>query len=170
MDRLIAKCRKKNFNNLESDCFKARFNMAMTPFHYLANLLDHRYKGQKLNQNQTEEALEYAAAYHPEAMPFIILYQAQNSPFRKYLFSIQTISNINPVSWWCALRSSVNDAMFDLSMQLHTAVASSAGIERLFSTFGLVHNKIRNRLGTEKASKLVSIMRILNSNSSIKDD
>lgn len=57
--------------------------------------------------------------------------------------------------------------MFDLSMQLHTAVASSAGIERLFSTFGLVHSKLRNRLGTEKASKLVSIIRTLNSNNSV---
>lgn len=166
---LLQSVEKENFTTFEIDCFKTRFNMAfkMTPYHYLANLLDHRYRGQKLNQNQVEEALEYAAAYHPEAMSFIILYQAQSSPFRKYLFSTQSINNVNPLSWWCALRSSINDDMFDLSMQLHTAVASSAGIERLFSTFGLVHSKIRNRLGIEKASKLVSIMRTLNLNSLI---
>lgn len=168
---LLQNVEKENFTIFEIDCFKTRFNMAMTPFHYLANLLDHHYRGKKLSQNQVEEALEYAAAYHPEAMPFIILYQAQSSPFRKYLFSTQNMNHVHPVSWWYALRSSINNAMLDLSMQLHTAVASSAGIERLFSTFGLIHSKIRNRLGTEKASKLVSIMRTLNSNSLIlKDD
>lgn len=145
--------------------------MAMTPFHYLANLLDHCYREQKLSQNQEEEALEYAAAYHPEAMPFIILYQAQSHHLEN-LFSTQSINNVNSVSWWYhALRSSINDAIFDLSMQLHTAVAVSAGIERLFFTFGLVYNKIYNRLEIEKVSKLVSIMRTLNSNSAVlKDD
>ena len=122
---LLQSVEKENFNTFEIDRFKTRFNMAMTPFHYLANLLDHRYRSQKLNHNQVEEALEYADTYHPEAMPFIILYQVQSSPFRKYLFSIQSINNVNPLSWWCALRSSLNDAIFDLSMQLHTAVAST---------------------------------------------
>lgn len=155
---------------LELERFKSRFSMAMTPSHYLANLLDHRFTGQKLKQDQLEEALQYAATYHPDAMPFIIQYQAKCSPFREYLFLTQNIENVSPVSWWCALKSSINNAMFDLAMQLHTAVASSAGIERLFSTFGLVHSKLRNRLGTEKASKLVSIIRTLNSNLIFKDE
>jgi len=54
--------------------------------------------------------------------------------------------------------------MFDLSIQVHAAVASFADIERLFSTFGFVHSKVRNRLAIKKTSKLVSIMRSLNSN------
>jgi len=48
-----------------------------------------------------------------------------------------------------------------LVTQLHTAIASSTGIERLFSAFGLVHTKLRNRLGIEKASKLVTILKAL---------
>ena len=39
------------------------------------------------------------------------------------------------------------------------ACASSASIERVFSTFGLVHSKLRNRLGIEKAAKLVFCFR-----------
>jgi hypothetical protein len=76
---LLQSVEKEDFTTFEIDCFKTRFNMAMTPYHYLANLLDHRYRGQKLKQKQLEEALEYAAAYHPEAMRFIILYQAESS-------------------------------------------------------------------------------------------
>ena len=34
---------------------------------------------------------------------------------------------------------------------------SSAGLERLFSSFGLVHDKLRNRLGNERVAKLVKV-------------
>ena len=43
-----------------------------------------------------------------------------------------------------------------------TAVASSAGVERVFSSFGFVHSKVRNRLGIEKAGKLVFMYKLLN--------
>jgi len=52
--------------------------------------------------------------------------------------------------------------MLEVVTLLFTAVASSAGIERIFSTYGLVHSKIRNRLGVEKSSKLVAIFKSLN--------
>lgn len=39
---------------------------------------------------------------------------------------------------------------------------SSASLERIFSTFGLIWNKLRNRLGHEKAAKLVKVHRFLN--------
>lgn len=142
----------------------------MTPSHYLANLLDHRFRGKSLSQSQLEEALEYAATYHPETMPFIINYQSKCSLFRGFLFSTQNIENVSPLSWWHALQNSINNAIFDLSMQLYTAVASFAGIERLFSTFVLIHNKLRNRLGTEKAAKLVTIIKAYNSNTSILEE
>ena len=38
---------------------------------------------------------------------------------------------------------------------------SSAGLERCFSSFGLVHSKLRNRLGNEKVAKLVKIYTVL---------
>ena len=38
-----------------------------------------------------------------------------------------------------------------------TAVASSAVVERILSTFGYIHSNIRNRLAIEKAAKLVFI-------------
>ena len=44
---------------------------------------------------------------------------------------------------------------------------SSAGLERIFSSFGLVHTKLRNRLGNERVSKLVKVYAaIRDSNSS----
>ena len=53
--------------------------------------------------------------------------------------------------------------MIKLCRQLLVVVASSAGVERVFSSFGLVHSKIRNRLGVTKAGKLVFIYKVVNS-------
>jgi len=38
-----------------------------------------------------------------------------------------------------------------IAKQLLTATRSSAGVERIFSSFGLVHSKLRNRLGIVEA-------------------
>ena len=45
--------------------------------------------------------------------------------------------------------------------QLSSLPASSASVERVFSTFGYVHTKLRNRLGNDKTEKLVRCNRML---------
>jgi len=52
-------------------------------------------------------------------------------------------------------------ALADVMIHLLSCPASSASVERVFSTFGLVHNKLRNRLGVERAAKLVFCHRML---------
>ena len=44
-----------------------------------------------------------------------------------------------------------------------TAKSSSAGVERMCSSVGLVQSKLRNRLGNEKAGKLVYLFKYFNS-------
>ncbi|KAF0710561.1 uncharacterized protein FWK35_00025510, partial [Aphis craccivora] len=48
-----------------------------------------------------------------------------------------------------------------LLSDLLSILPSSASLEHIFSTFGLIWNKLRNRLGHEKAAKLVKIHRFL---------
>ena len=55
----------------------------------------------------------------------------------------------------------VDPSFADLARRLMSSPASSVSIERVFSTFSLIHNKIRNRLGVQKASKLVFCYRML---------
>ena len=43
-------------------------------------------------------------------------------------------------------------------------------LERIFSRFGLVHSKIRNKLGVEKAAKLVFLYKVLNKDIEMEDD
>ena len=48
--------------------------------------------------------------------------------------------------WWKSLTGSkVSDDFIELAIRLVSAPASSASIERIFSTFAHVHNKVRNR-------------------------
>ena len=114
--------------------------------------------------------------YHAGAMPDVMKYQAaiqaDNNmfPFGKHMFKESATDNVSPLVWWECIAKSINPKTLNLVEQLHTAIASSAGLERLFSTFGLVHSKIRNRLGVEKSAKLVAVFKTLNGEEKYNDE
>jgi hypothetical protein len=45
------------------------------------------------------------------------------------------------------------EALADFALRLFAIVPNSAAVERLFSKFGLIHTKLRNRLGADKVRK-----------------
>ena len=57
--------------------------------------------------------------------------------------------------------NAINKDLCELAYKLMAMPASSASIERVFSNFGLIQSKLRNRLGVQKAAKLVACYRIL---------
>ena len=59
------------------------------------------------------------------------------------------------------------EALADVIIHLLSSPASSASVERVFSSFGLVHTKLRNRLGVERAAKLVFCYRMLRGNMNV---
>lgn len=137
-----------------------RFEMATTPAHYLANILDPRYEGKKLDKCLMDKALDYVATYHPEVMPDLIEYKAHSGPFKDFLFTAANRGNraVKPIVWWKSLEKTkqnhISEQMFTLNKQLHSTVASSLGSECLFSMFDFVHNKVRNSI-TEKTSDIL---------------
>jgi len=52
--------------------------------------------------------------------------------------------------------------MLSVCYQLFSATATTAGLERIFSSYGLVHSKLRNKLGNKKAAKLTFLFKHLN--------
>ena len=81
--------------------------------------------------------------------------------------------NTAPLIWWKSV--SIQDSEWpdknnfvSLYEQLLTAIGATAGLERYFSTFGIVQSNLRNRLGNQKAGKLVFIFKYLNQNQSKK--
>lgn len=145
-----------------------RRDMALGPMHYLANMLDHRYLGKNLSDDQKSCVYEYLAnsdnTCHAELIPFVVAVQ-HGETFPQYLFT-ESFKKVTPMTWWKVavktIPTPLREQMIELCCQLFSAVASTAGLERIFSSFGLVHSKLRNRLGNEKASKLTFLFRALN--------
>lgn len=154
--------------NLDKTCFKSfltRYNQALGPPHFLAYLLDPRYVGIKLSAAEKSECLLFAKEkYSQSVMPTLMKFQAKSEPFHQFLFDSDIVNKVNPIDWW---KSQIENDGFEKNIlgmisQLFTAQASSASVERIFSTFGLVHSKLRNRLGTDKAGKLVFLFKHFN--------
>nr|XP_042907854.1 uncharacterized protein LOC122271260 [Parasteatoda tepidariorum] len=152
--------------NLDKAClakFSNRYSQALGPPHFLANLLDPRYAGINLTPVEKTESLIFINEEYPQSiMPVIFKYQAKSEPFHEFLFNPNIVNQVSPIDWWksqIAGNVEVKNAVLDMISQLFTAQASSASVERVFSTFGLVQSKLRNRLGNEKAGKLVFLFK-----------
>lgn len=172
---------EKNFENLPVPAsvlrsFVNRRDMALQGLHYLANMLDPRFLGQRLHDSQKEQGFKYLASINNDFTPVVMALLAKSHPFPRYLFGEQ-FRTTSSMTWWRTVNmSGSNWPDFDHQKfiehceQLLTAVAATAGLERIFSSFGIVQSKLRNRLGNEKASKLVFMFKCFNQNVAEKKD
>lgn len=136
-----------------------RMDLAMKPFHFLAYLLNPKYKGEGLSNNQKEIAHSWLVNKYPNSISLLIAYEAEAVPFPPTYFTASGRS-INPVTWWTAVGKTQETEGFSKDCLQHIAFllscpASSASTERIFSNFGVIHSKLRNRLGKNTAAKLV---------------
>jgi len=60
------------------------------------------------------------------------------------------------------VQTKLRQQMLSLCSQLFSASATTASLERIFSSYGLVHSKLRNKLGNKKAAQLTFLFRYLN--------
>ena len=75
---------------------------------------------------------------------------AKTDPFPKLRFR-EEARQVSLTVWWISLtRRKVSEDFIKLAIHLVSAPGSSASIERIFSTFAHVHNKVRNRLLLKK--------------------
>ncbi|KAJ8889951.1 hypothetical protein PR048_009456 [Dryococelus australis] len=88
-------------------------------------------------------------------LPVIVKYLARSDPFQKYMFTDEVLNNVSVLQWWRSQKNCLNFGA--------TETPSSVGVERVFSTFGVVQSKLRNKLGNEKVAKLVFLYKHLNS-------
>jgi len=140
-----------------------RFDMVINPCHLAAYIFHPKYLGEGLTPEQKELATEWIINKDDGFLPPVISFQAKAHPFPQMYFQ-PAARLMSPVTWWKAMAAQCGDlpsGFADLMIALQTACASSASLERIFSTFGLVMTKLRNRLGLAKAQKLVFVYRML---------
>jgi len=92
--------------------------------------------------------------------------------FPKYMFK-DTFVKVSTTTWWNIACQSITagdtdvqakrgQQMLSLCYQLFSATATTAGLERIFSSYGLVHSKLRNKLGNKNAAKLTFLFKHFN--------
>ena len=129
-----------------------------------AYLLHPKYQGEGLTPAQVESAKQWLRAKDPYTIT--IQFQAKAAPFPDSFFDEVVVNGpakVQPLTWWRSVGRQAPEipaSFIELMIQLHSAVASSASIERIFSTYGHVHNKLRNKMGMAKTEKLVLCYRL----------
>jgi hypothetical protein len=131
------------------------------PAFLAANLLDHRFSGHRLTPQQVQTAIEFVVSLHDEPQvsevrTALTMYLAKSAPYNTLSLS----QDIAPADWWSAgLRLGFSSSLVTVAVQLTSAVATSAGLERQFSTMKLTYGTLRTRLGIAKAGKLSFLFR-----------
>ena len=136
----------------------------MTPFHFLAFCLHPKYRGRGLDREQLESAHQLVSSKWHGILGDLCAFQAEADPFPQHMFDENFLEKVKPCVWWLCIKKTYKDVdpkLCDLALLLLRLPASSASIERIFSNFSFVQNKLRNRLGLEKTAKLVTCFREL---------
>ena len=144
-----------------SNVIDKRMKQAITVEHLVAYKLHPKYRGTLLTDDQLASVNDYLASRNDSYIATLIAFDAKSNPFPAVYFNDNAIS-VAPAIWWKGMKSyNVSEGFIDIATHLLTSPASSASIERVFSSFGAVHTKARNRLGNVKAAKLVYCYRML---------
>lgn len=121
----------------------------------------------KLTSAEKEIAFDYIQTKCPTLISKAWKFGENKQPFNKAAFGkLSTLSSMTDFEWWAAYIDMFPEVLSDeekaFILQLASATASSADLERTFSKFGLIQSKLRNRLGTQLATKLVFLYNKLN--------
>jgi len=105
--------------------------------------------------------MEPAATEHEPTVADLINLKAQSLPFMKYMFAENVIKGVQPVDWWVSRADCVH--LDTVMLQNNCLPPQVHRLEwRVFSSFSLVHFRLRNRLGVAKAVRLVFLFNLLN--------
>lgn len=140
---------------------KKRREETLTATHFAANLLDPKHKGASLTDAENLLAVECII----EMGDFLrinksVLYEEigqfkTKSGLWSGNFIWDVSKGISNTTWWSGMCA--QKELHKISLRVLSLPASSAASERSFSTHGFIHNKLRNRLDTERAAKIVYI-------------
>ena len=132
---------------------KSRFNQVIQPCLLIVYMLHPKYVGEHLSIIQVETT----KCWLMEFLGASIVFQAQADPLPAIFLQFCT------VTWWKGFQASITllPRFVYLMIKVHTAYAFSSSIERVISSFGIIHSKLKTRLRLDKAKKLMFCYRIL---------
>ena len=86
-----------------------------------------------------------------KAAPHVMTYIAQKGVLKNACLGMDAYASVSAISWWKnGARLGFPDVSVSYAAPLESAVGSSAGLERQFSTLGSTYGSLRAQLGGEK--------------------
>ncbi|XP_047984670.1 uncharacterized protein LOC125239056 [Leguminivora glycinivorella] len=137
--------------------FEERKANALKPIHFAATILDPKNQGSQLTDQENVDGCEIIFNLGNESTDILMElsdYKTHKSIWAKD-FVWKMAATTEPVTWWETLFS--NTVLGKTAVKILTMPATSAAVERSFSTFSNIHTKRRNRLKTNRAGKLTYI-------------
>lgn len=155
----------------------ARKKMACKNIHSAANILDARFRGKHLEENEDIEGMEFIhkkirETYQEEeevqsALSQLAHYRCRTDFFGKP-FVLDSSVKTDPITWWKG--TCFSSKLSIVAQKILVNPPTSAATERSFSSYGQVHSARQNRLNVEKAGKLTYIKHNLKLLSEEKSD
>ena len=136
-----------------------RRKMNSTPAHLPSFYLDPKYFDEKfLDVDEQNSALELARETDPPLLTVIVQNRGKVAPFLKPFYD--TAKSVSAKDLWNIV--DIDQDLKEIIQGFLTCNPSTAPLESLCSTYGWIHDEHRNRMGNEKASKLLFCFKTLN--------
>ncbi|CAG9792169.1 unnamed protein product [Diatraea saccharalis] len=140
--------------------FLERKQNALNNLHFAAVILDPKYRGSNLSGEDYLEgcnAIMNLATTNDESINVLqelSEYKCRNRLYGKNIIW-QAANTIDPKDWWMTFFEKT--LLGQIAIKILTVPATSASVERSFSTFSHIHSRKRNKLTTERAGKICYI-------------
>lgn len=146
------------------DIFEDRKKSSLKAIHFAANLLDPTYHGQSLSKEQHVNAMEFihnTLDKHPafsnkkEIISTELINYCAKADMWSMEYTWTSVANVDPISWWNGICQKTE--LKHLAVSILGLPPSSGATERSFSTYGLIHNKKRNKLTVKRAGMITYV-------------
>ncbi|XP_040076165.1 zinc finger BED domain-containing protein 4-like [Ixodes scapularis] len=144
-----------------AEILRERRNFICRPAHAAANLLDLKFKGRCLSDEEVCHAMDYITETAErmcldvgKVLSNLAEYQVQSGAWSRKALE-DSAKHIPPSTWWQGLCAS--EPLAPIACRLLQVPPSSAACERNWSKFSGVHTKSRNRLKGHRVQKLVFV-------------
>lgn len=142
-----------------------RKQYAIKPIHMAAHLLDPKTESLPISTDYEMEGIAYInmlSENDPNIMEDFSNFRSRSGGIWGNQFIWDSAESTKTISWWKGLcRSS---PLQNIAVRILSTPPTSAATERSFSTFSSIHTKSRNRLTTERATKMTYITHYHRSN------
>lgn len=140
-----------------------RIKSAVLDVAYAANYLHHKYEGKRLNEEQIQKAQNFLEKETSDEEKEELRTYFQN----KQDYDTYREGCVDSVSFWSLVGFTL-PLLSKFAIKLMTIPSSTAQLEGLFSNWTYIHNKYRNRLGSNTSACLIDIYYFLRHDSKAK--